>query len=104
MPKPKRTATDSIQKLAARVDQLTSAKSCPRLLHVFLPGSPAAGTPGCAECAKVKEQQDAWAKANPPAPAPRPPTASPSASASTRTSMVNDEPTFAEHHAASADD
>ena len=67
MATPKRKpAADSIKKLADRVDQLTSQPQCRKLLHWFIPGAPVSVTPGCLECAKVREQQDAWAKANPP--------------------------------------
>lgn len=86
MTTPKRkAAADSIKKLVDRVDQLTAAKSCPRLLHLFIPGSPPSITPGCPRCAAVKQQHDAWA---PPAPAPRPtPT-------ERRRQMLEDVPTF----------
>lgn len=85
MAAPKRKAAESIQKLAARVDQLTSAKNCPRLLHMFIADSPTRVTPGCAKCAEV----EAMHAANPaPTSTPRPmPT-------ERRRQMLEDVPTF----------
>jgi hypothetical protein len=69
MAKSKKSAAAAITDLADKIAALTSAKKCPRLLHAFFGGSLPSVTPGCERCAEVKEQHDAWTKANPPKPA-----------------------------------
>ncbi len=56
--------------LEAKVDKLTGERTCPKLIHLYIPGQarPSA-TPGCAGCVELQRQYD---MAPPPPPAPRP--------------------------------